>query len=75
MNQEIHDLLAVLQDTRRRLHALIEQTSQYQDDQWGNLVGARVDLRHADREIDSAASYIRRLIVNGKKPWDEEVTV
>lgn len=71
MRGQIDELLAILADARHRITELIAQTDRYQDDRYGSLIGARVDLHAAGNQINRAEIYIQRLIVNGTKPWDE----
>lgn len=67
MRHEIDVALDLLETTRLKLRQLIEMTRDYEGT---DAVHAQVDLGHAEHEVKRAISFVNRLVVNGKKPWD-----
>lgn len=51
----------------RLMKAVREQYGSVRD-----VVHAEVDLGHSLHELNRARSFVNRLLVNGKKPWDED---
>lgn len=67
MRHDIEVAIDLLETALRKIGQIKEQARDFGQDG----VYAQVDLGHAEHEVNRAIGYVNRLVVNGKKPWDE----
>lgn len=65
MRNQIETLMAELAAIQTKIAGLVEETKQFQGDE---PVWTRVDLLHADNDIDRAIGYMRKFFANNYKP-------
>lgn len=65
MRHDIEVALDLLETARLKIRQLIDQAKIYDD------IHAQVDLGHAEHDLQRAVHFVNRLLVNGKKPWDQ----
>lgn len=68
MRHDIEVAIDLLETARLKIRQLMEQAGEYEKPA---STHAQVDLGHAEHEVRRAISFVNRLLVNGKKPWDE----
>lgn len=67
MRHDIEVAIDLLETALRKIRQIKEQARDFGQDG----VYAQVDLGHAEHEVKRAIGYVNRLVVNGRKPWDE----
>lgn len=72
MRSDIDTTIDLMEAALEKIRQLKVMSDEYKDD-GKHAIWARVDLGHAEHELKRAIGYVNRLVMNGKKPWDEEV--
>lgn len=68
MRHDIEVAIDLLETARLKIRQLMEQAREYEKPA---STHAHVDLGHAEHEVKRAIGFVNRLLVNGRKPWDE----
>jgi hypothetical protein len=68
MRSEIDAAIDLLQAAKAKLRQIKQMADSYPKP---DSVHAQVDVGHAEYQVERAIGFVNRLVVNGRKPWDE----